>query len=391
MLSISDLAVVADDLTGACDVAAVLVPATGPVSVQVSAHGTPILPTWGVNGRDSTARLTVINAQSRLLVPEAARAAFESIGKGVGGKRVILVKIDSALRGPVGAELEGLIRGVGPRRVIVAPAIPRIGRTTRGGRQYDRGVPIDRTAYAGDPASPIRSADLADLLGRTGRVECSVYDAESDEDLSRIVSEALDGPPVVLVGSLGLAGALAPHVERLALGEGSWPDARVAVRPLLVCGSAYERTQRQIRYAAERRNALVLDIPAGEDEYAGPLAAGDGPPAIVRLDPRRADVAADPHSTVLPRFVQAAGQLVAHLQPDGLGIVGGETAMALLGRLAAERVTVYGRASEVIAYGVIQGGSMHGCRLVTKGGSVGPDDAVVQMIDLLLGSNGEQL
>ena len=374
MLNLSELGVVADDLTGACDVAAVLVAAAGPVSVLVSA------PTRG-----GLPGLTVINAQSRLLPPEVGRAVFERIGRTLRDKRVILVKVDSALRGPVGAELEGLIRAVGQRKVILAPAIPRIGRTTRDGQQYDREVPIDQTAYASDPASPIRSARLVDLLGQTGHVDCEICDAETDEDLCEIVDSALDGSAVVLVGSLGLAAALTARIEKLPAKAGSWGATGGAVRPLVVCGSMYERTRIQIQFAVDQHRAQVLDVSPGEIHGPPPgLAAADGLPLIMRLHHQPVATACPP-SDILPRFTRIVGRWIGRLQPDGLGIIGGETAVHLFDILQVGRVKVYGRVSEVIAYGTMEDGGMRQCRLVTKGGSVGPEDAVVQMIDHLLG------
>ncbi len=373
MLDLSDLGVVADDLTGACDVAAVLVSAAGPVPVLVS------VPTRG-----GESGLSVINVQSRLLPPEVGRAVFERIGRTLSDKRVILVKVDSALRGPVGAELEGLFRAVGLRKVIVAPAIPRIGRTTRGGQQYDRQVPIDQTAYASDPASPIRSARLADLLGQTGHVECEICDAENDEDLCGIVDRALDGSAVVLVGSLGLAAALTARIEKRPAKEDSWGAIRGAVRPLVVCGSMYKRTWLQVQYAVAQHRAQVLDVSPGEIDGPTHPAIADGRPLIIRLHHKPVATTCPP-SDILPRFARIVGQCIGRLQPDGLGIIGGETAVHLFDVLQVSRVKVYGRVAEVIAFGTMEDGAMRHRRLVTKGGSVGPEDAVVQMIDHLLG------
>ncbi len=68
---------------------------------------------------------------------------------------------------------------------------------------------------------------------------------------------------------------------------------------------------------------------------------------------------------------------------DGLGVIGGETAYQLLRRLGARRLEVFRRNAEVIASSRIAGGVMDGCRFVSKGGSVGPDDAAFQMLSLL--------
>jgi uncharacterized protein YgbK (DUF1537 family) len=66
-----------------------------------------------------------------------------------------------------------------------------------------------------------------------------------------------------------------------------------------------------------------------------------------------------------------------------LGVIGGETAYQLLRRLGARRLEVFECRAEVIASSRIAGGAMDGCRFVSKGGSVGWDDAACRMISLL--------
>jgi hypothetical protein len=131
-----------------------------------------------------------------------------------------------------------------------------------------------------------------------------------------------------------------------------------------------------------------MEIPAG-DEVDADLVGRDGVwPLIVRLAPQPATTPLCPPSDVLPRFVAGVQRLVMSSRPDGLGIIGGETAKQLLSRLGANRLVVHGRMSEVIAYGIISDGVMSGCPLTTKGGSVGPEAAVVEMIDYLLQGMG---
>jgi uncharacterized protein YgbK (DUF1537 family) len=66
-----------------------------------------------------------------------------------------------------------------------------------------------------------------------------------------------------------------------------------------------------------------------------------------------------------------------------LAVIGGETAYELLHRLGARSLQVFQQNAEVIASARIGGGVMDGCRFVSKGGSVGPDDAACQMLSLL--------
>ncbi|RPH97922.1 MAG: hypothetical protein EHM71_19470, partial [Zetaproteobacteria bacterium] len=68
-------------------------------------------------------------------------------------------------------------------------------------------------------------------------------------------------------------------------------------------------------------------------------------------------------------------------RPNALAIIGGETAFDLLGRLGATGLWVHGVFADVVSYGTIQGGILDGRPCMLKGGSVGPDDAVIQMLD----------
>src|SRR2546427_7387900 len=148
------LRVLADALTGACDVGAELLPGPGGVVVQ------PALET-----RDPAPRGTICvrNTQSRTLGPaDAARrvaAALADVGPGWAG--LVLKKIDTGLRGPLGAEIDATMDALGVEEAFVLPAIPEVGRTTLAGRQMIGGVPVNETAFACDPHHPIHDASAA--------------------------------------------------------------------------------------------------------------------------------------------------------------------------------------------------------------------------------------
>ena len=78
------------------------------------------------------------------------------VGQGGGRIRTNLVykKVDSALRGNLGAEIRAVLDGFSAARaVLLAPALPANGRTTVGGRQLLGGVPVHETEMAeGSPS-----------------------------------------------------------------------------------------------------------------------------------------------------------------------------------------------------------------------------------------------
>jgi uncharacterized protein YgbK (DUF1537 family) len=368
-----DLGIIADDLTGACDVAACFAPQLGAVGVAVSLDYESAVGEYP----------EVINTQSRLQNCESARNLLCRAGSGLISKRVVFKKIDAGLRGPVGAELAGLLEGLNRSgkkwNCIVAPAIPSIGRTTRGGIQYDQGVPINQGALSCDPHSPPASADIRQVIRQTGGGEFLVADAESSEDLERIVDTHLREECVVFAGSLGLAKALAGRLRGHYRVVEAGPPAQ---RPVLACGSRHPQSSRQMEQA-QRGGWRVLGFDPSLRRFDAAIETDWQGPLLVRILPGEAAGSASLSGTILALFVEALASLRERLQADGLAVIGGETAYQLLHRLGAKRLYVFERQAEVIASSRIAGGVTDGCRFVSKGGSVGPDDAACQMLSLL--------
>ncbi|WP_219930249.1 four-carbon acid sugar kinase family protein, partial [Paenibacillus agaridevorans] len=194
--------------------------------------------------------------------------------------------------GNLGAEIDAVADAIPVDCIMVAPAYPKIGRTTRNGIHYVNDVRIDRTETAKDPKSPVAEADLVKLLasqsqrqagllplevlraGASSRIgellrsgiEIIVCDAVSDEDLRRIADVAAAGVGRMLwAGSAGLAECL-PDSLALARGRGAHERLSRVVpergKPvLLVAGSISKITQSQVAAFNQcpRTKAVELD------------------------------------------------------------------------------------------------------------------------------------
>ncbi|MEV5771068.1 four-carbon acid sugar kinase family protein [Streptomyces antimycoticus] len=151
------------------------------------------------------------------------------------GDTLVLKKIDSLLRGNVAAEIAALAEdGAG---VVLAPALPIAGRVVRSGVVHIGGVALhEGDAWRAEALPP--PASVAQALGglptaliplttvrasppalraalraavAAGRV--AICDAETDADLDAVVEASLaEGPRMRLVGSGGLAVALGRHL-----------------------------------------------------------------------------------------------------------------------------------------------------------------------------------
>ena len=270
------LLIVADDLTGAADCGMTFL-AAGLDTVVVLKDDEPI------PGADV---VSVDAATRRLSSPQATEQTARLTHRYLTPQTQILFKkLDSTLRGHVAQETAAVLSVTralhGAQGIaIVAPAFPAMGRTTVGGRQFVRGVPVETTeiwhrealnasAYLpgrlgehglrtthidlGTVRSEKRLSDA--LAGAKAQHDAVVCDAETDEDLHAIVHAGMAlQTPIVWAGSAGLAAQL-PQ----ALGIGREPrqptlPSLSAQGPLLfVIGSPSRASREQIlRLAADR-------------------------------------------------------------------------------------------------------------------------------------------
>lgn len=405
------LRVIADDLTGACDVGAELLP--WPNGIAVQTHPGPKAPA-GVPPN----AVCVRNTQSRTLAPDdAARRVASVLGDLPGGwSGIVLKKIDTGLRGQLGAEIDAAMTALGIDEAFVLPAIPEVGRTTEGGRQMIAGVPVDQTAFARDPHNPIRDASVPAAVEATGRRRAAVVgadagrtpaafadaveraraagsqvlvcDAQTDADLERAVRGLLlRGRPLLLVGSTGLARAL----RRVLGGEqggrgrplatgGSAPEGGV----LAVVGSAHPASRAQVERAVERGQVAAVAVDGPDGAEAAGIAAGR------MLRTGRAAVLVGP---AIPaperRDVIAAGLRTAALtaltrfHPSGLALVGGETAYEVLDGLGHPPLGLVMRLCPLVVRARLLAGPYAGLAVVTKGGSAGAPDLLGQIVQQL--------
>ncbi|GHV63309.1 Hrp-dependent type III effector protein [Spirochaetia bacterium] len=155
------LLILADDLTGALD--------TG-VQFAKKGRATRVLlsPAFLAGQAENTAgsvAVLVINTDTRHCSPGDAGKIITACLEQYRDVPYVYKKTDSTLRGHIGAELEALMRARDISQLPFVPAYPGLGRTTAGGHQLLRGVPIDRTDMAADALNPIRHSFIPDIIG----------------------------------------------------------------------------------------------------------------------------------------------------------------------------------------------------------------------------------
>lgn len=355
------LTIVADDLTGACDTGA-LFTGCGRVSVAV----------WPA--RAARAAVRVIDTESRAL---AATDAAARVRRAAGAARGSwFKKVDSTLRGPVGAELDVLMSALGAATALVCPAFPAQGRIVSDRVLYIDGAPLAETTIARDPTFPARAASssVVELLRpqldralawipldrvRAGHESLAarlqrlagmviVADAETDADLDALVAAATSiAPSPLLAGAAGLARALAARLGCL----GAPVDVPSVRRWLVVAGSRHPATRAQI--AAAR--AAGIDVVASADTDEGDRAA------------------------VAAALAAQALERIERDRVDALVVSGGETALALFAALGADTFELEGVPGEGLALLRLEG-PRDRLSVVTKAGAFGAPELLVALV-----------
>jgi D-threonate/D-erythronate kinase len=419
-------AVIADDLTGANDTA-----------IQFAKYGMRTFVLWNFpQERDfpDSAEVAVIDTESRAVSPresyEKVKEAAEELHS-LGIER-IYKKMDSTLRGNVGAEIRAVADVFRPDLTVIAPAFPRYGRNTISGHQYVDGRRVSMTEFARDPKSPAVQSYIPDLvrdqsgvqpaLIETAVVACGisaireaidsrlarrenwiVFDVGSEQDLRNVAAVAAEHKNVLWVGSTGLATILP---ECLA-----WkPRVRVstasrATGPALVIAGSVSATVRDQIGALQSDSSVVfipidpvraLRDPAAEVSECvtrGRASRKQSPCAIVITS------ASDPDARnwgmtegvrlgisgreVAERIAIVLGSIAAELAPDGFAgmvLTGGDTSIEVCRALQGKSLEVIEEIAPGIPLCELTVPLRGSIRIVTKAGGFGDRDALVKAV-----------
>ena len=412
----SRLAVIADDLTGACDTACQFaLYGFRPEVMQLATCGT------------RQPQFLVCNSESRKDEANAARQKVFSLALKLLNARYLpfYKKLDSTLKGPWIAELDGMARATKPEIVIVAPAFPAWGRTTVDGIQRVHGRPgLESRFHAlphGDLSGSAEPGDLVQALraqfgNRVRHIRCTtlkrgaaataremeaaqfhgfpflVCDAETEEDVKTIAlaSCRLDRR-ILWAGSGGLARYL-PLGWGLRIQAPSGPR-RACVQSLVINGSFNPANKDQLACLEQGGTTVCwLEDQDAEDRALCQRKLRN----LVALLEQGQDVAlsvrlAKPiKSTDQLQRLQDALQLVATgclaaVKNIGLVLIGGDTSIKLFRSLEATAIRVEGEVQPGVPYGQWVGGHLSNQPLVTKAGGFGRTETLAKAIAFLKG------
>lgn len=410
----TEMLIIADDLTGAIDAAA-----------SCMGAGAEVLTACPANPASAFAadapRVLSVNAATRHMDPKAACEQVERLVAAAcnAGVRIMVKKTDSVLRGNVGAELEGALRAAGAPAIHFIPSFPALGRITVGGVHRVDGVPVAESPLGHDPFEPVLSSDISSIIATTSTIPVAVvaegapaptaaegviaYDAATDAAIDARLRTLLATAqePLVLAGCAGLVGSLARVL-------GLPPAQRTVPAPagslLAFCGSVNAVSVGQCAYAAHA-GAPVYPIAARSlleaqwtsspafDALAHELAQALATHRLVVADASTrataADLAAahiapgtDTRSLVARHLGVAAASLLRGTQVANLLVMGGDVLLELLDVLKVPRLSLVAE----VAVGVVvfeAAVDERRVRIVSKSGGFGEPDLFLRVADAL--------
>ena len=327
----------ADDMTGALEAGAKFSEAgfSTTVSAQPIAAG--------------SAQVLVLDTETRHVKPEAARERIFRFVDACGEERPLLVykKTDSTLRGNIRAELHALTELYPEWSIGYAPAYPALGRTVKSGILYVHGQAVAETEFAHDELNPVRGSSVGALLDP--RMDCRIFDGEADEHLSEAACAILaDKKMRIVAGPAGLAEMIARMIDLPRRELEPYPCVRTC---LVLNGSRHQHSALQVR-AGAMAGWRVLDSIHGHDVTAAQAAAVNSR-SLIR------NIALD--------------------EPDGIFVIGGDTAFAVVRELGFPPLSPIGEiVAGVPVTRIALPGRTRDLFLITKAGGFGDVDVLTR-------------
>lgn len=364
------LGIIADDLTGASDIAGFVAQA-GLDVIQYAG-----LPEGEAAGECDCA---VVSLKSRSVpAPEAVRdslAALDWLRRQGCGRFYFKYcsTFDSTPQGNIGPVADALLDALGAGITVLCPSLPVNGRTVKDGVLYVNGTPLADSPMRTHPLNPMTESFLPLLMdAQSGRKTAvidsgvvrsgpeavrsrlgalaaegfgyAVVDAETDEDLD-ILSRALRDEPL-LTGGSGLGGAVAARLAEERRGDraGKAADCPNAGKTVALSGSCSKMTNAQTARYREHAPEFRVDVARcleNPGEYADEAArwaanAAGGPAPLINatVNPEELREIQQRHGGA--RAAEAVEEFFRRLAPElakcgfvNFIIAGGETSGAV--------------------------------------------------------------
>jgi uncharacterized protein YgbK (DUF1537 family) len=416
------LGVIADDYTGASDLANAL-----------ATNGLRVVQTIGVPPEslalpDVDAVVVALKSRS-IAADEAVRQSLEADRwLRARGAAHVLFKIcstfDSTDAGNIGPVSDALRTAAGGGITLVNPGFPGTGRRVFQGHLFVHDQPLNESPLKDHPLNPMHDANLVRVLARQSAAPvglvplqvveqgaeavraalaklpegAAIVDAVNDQHFEILGQVALDRP--VSTGASGLGIGLARALRRLDIVTEHKPESGAQVPgrfAAIVAGSCSKATLEQIAIAERVMPVLHLDVEKlleGRDEAQAALAWArarlEAGPVLIASSSTPAEVAAlqkrHGGSSVGEAIEGSLAAIASGLVDEGVGrlvVAGGETSGAVVNRLGLQGFLIGAEIAPGVPALRVIGRAHAGLGIALKSGNFGGPDFFTRALAML--------
>ena len=390
----------ADDFSGALEVGAACKHSGIPVDIVFDP---------GMHGIDES--VVGYSSETRNASCEEAEQRLAQVLNEAGNNRLCYKKIDSTLRGPVGAELKIINEFYPGRPILFCPANAEVGREVRDGKLYVEGIPVSESPFKQDPVWPIEEDCIEKIITGTGGPKVYSVSVGSDrKEFSDCLRKAWESSPIAVVDSTTQADLeewvfAANEVcdDFLACGSGGLANALISTgalsnlnaisgdsysgpgKVLIVVGSLHPASRNQIASVIQTTHMPVEFLSLeneGSMEWRQEALIGQG--ALILSTELPTDheplefKEVHKHSEQLARITS---ELFSEGLVDTLFLTGGETARTVVDQLSGVRLQLQDEFAPGVSVSRLTCDDGRSVRLIVKPGGFGTPDLLAQILD----------
>lgn len=382
------LGVIADDFTGATDIASFMVNAGWKV---VLFNG---VPSEAFDAQDTDAIVIALKSRS-IPVNEAVELSLSASAwlQAQGCQRQLFKycsTFDSTAQGNIGPVTDALMKFLNTSATLVCPAVPDNGRTIVHGHLFVKGELLNESGMEHHPVTPMRHSSLKKLMeaqsmGLCGMINLDkvknhpdelsreietqlankaryfIFDVLDNQDLLTVARVTANFPLVTGAAGLGYAIAALDEHRALAGKQAMHIDARGA--SVVLSGSCSAMTNQQVDFYQQRASSLALDVEkiikdpaylefvsqwviAHASDHLAPMVYATQPPQIIELIQKH--YGAEYISDRIETFFSSLARSLTRAGFNKFIVAGGETSGAVTQGLNIEGMVI----GEPVAPGV---------------------------------------
>ncbi|MBO9204061.1 MULTISPECIES: four-carbon acid sugar kinase family protein [Niastella] len=242
------IAVIADDFTGAAELAGIGLRYNLTVELGTEVNAA------------TKADLFVIATDARSLPEVEAVAIMQKHTRELLAMQpaMIFKKTDSVLRGHVLAELQAQLSLTGFKKAVLVAANPALGRTIADGQYFLHGKPVHESSFSHDPDFAISSSTILEMLRSDGELVYVKKYSEVLPDAGIIVGEAVQTADLQAWATrmdkttliAGASGFFTAMLDKMLAGKQPAKSVEIPERlpfSLFVCGTTFSQSRNTIK------------------------------------------------------------------------------------------------------------------------------------------------